>query len=162
MVVVAIIAVLAAIVVPTFTTESKKSKAKSEVAAMFAELGVREEQYKLENGTYLESAACPTGTPASTPRDVDSCLAEGQPWDALRLHVPSVGKDVSKQQLYCTYEVTTNLSASTTAPAWAGFTAPPISWYFILATCDMDSNGVTSQYFASSENPKVVAHNDGN
>ncbi|NVB79597.1 MAG: prepilin-type N-terminal cleavage/methylation domain-containing protein, partial [Kofleriaceae bacterium] len=41
MVVVAIIAVLAAIVVPTFTKESKKSKAKSEVGAMFAELGVR-------------------------------------------------------------------------------------------------------------------------
>lgn len=164
MVVVAIIAVLAAIVVPTFTTESKKSKAKSEVGAMFAELAVREEQYKLENGSYLEAAACPPGAPASTPRDIASCTAASQPWDLLRVHAPSVGKDVTKQELYCTYEITTNLSASTTPPAWGGFTPPGsnVSWFFILATCDMDSNGVTSQYFASSENPKIVPHNDGN
>jgi type II secretory pathway pseudopilin PulG len=155
MVVVAIIAVLAMIVVPTFTKETKKSKAKSEVGAMFGELGIREDQYKTENGVYLEAEGCPTGTPASTTRAVDSCLVAGQPWDKLRVHTPS-------QKLYCTYEVTTNTSSTTTAPSWASFTAPATSWFFIVATCDMDSNGVTSQYFQSSMDKTIQLHNDGN
>ena len=59
MITVAIIAILAAIAVPVFTKQSRKSKASSEANAVFAELSVREEQYKLENGAYLTAAACP-------------------------------------------------------------------------------------------------------
>ena len=117
MVVVAIIGVLAAVVIPNFMQQSKKSKAKSEVGAMFAELGVREEQYKLENGSYLEAAACPSGTPSSTPRAVTACLATATPWDKLRVRPPSASSaTTTTPATYCTYQVTTNLSASTTPP----------------------------------------------
>lgn len=155
MVVVAIIAVLAAIVIPNFMTQSKKSKAMSEVGAMFGELAVREEQYKLENGTYLEAAGCPSGTPSSTKRAVSACLAAATPWDTLRIHTPST-------DVYCTYELTTNTSSSTTAPTGITFTAPSTSWFFVVATCDMDSNGTTSTYFASSVDSAIQKLNDGN
>ena len=51
MTVVAIIAILAVVVVPQFMSEAKKVTGDSEVNAMFAELGTKLEQYKLEQGT---------------------------------------------------------------------------------------------------------------
>src|SRR5690349_7886148 len=76
MIAVAIIAVLAAVVIPSFTKETKRGKSKSEVSPMFAELVTREEQYKTEQGSYWPTtagatAACPpsassTGTDMTT------------------------------------------------------------------------------------------------
>ena len=53
MIVVAIIAILAAVVIPNFMRETTKSKRKAEVTAMFAEIGVKQEQFKTENANYM-------------------------------------------------------------------------------------------------------------
>jgi Tfp pilus assembly protein PilE len=76
MFVVAIIAVLAALAIPAFTEESRKSKAKSEVVAFFAELAAKEEQYKIDKDVYLASAVCPAAT-STTGQSITGCVASG-------------------------------------------------------------------------------------
>ena len=141
MIVVAIIAVLAAVVVPTFMKESTRGRNKSEISPMFAELGNREEQYKQENGAYLAATACPTAASNSgTDMTTAACsTTAGQPWLLLRV-------SPSETTLHCSYVSATG--AAGTAPnsdaAWPttwGSHAPPTpgtlatGWYFIHATC---------------------------
>ncbi len=154
MIVVAIIAILAVIVVPQFTKETRKSKAMSEVGAMFGELAIREDQYKTENSVYLEAAACPT-SPGRAAQDASSCIAAATPWEALRVRLPTT-------KLYCSYQVVTNTTASPPAlPAGITFTAPAVSWYYILATCDQDGDKLESTYFTSTVDSKIQKLNDG-
>ena len=94
MIVVAIIAVLAIVVVPSFMKESKRSKAKSEVHPMVTELSTREEQYKIESNAYLPATACPpTSVAAGTDMTALACATTaGQPWVLLRVQ-PSHVRD---------------------------------------------------------------------
>ena len=157
MVTVVIIAILAAIAVPTFMKETRKSKSSSEVGPVFAELAVREEQYKLENGSYLDAS---TGCPAiagisSTAQDATTCIATGQPWNTLRVRLP-------EQNLYCSYAVTTGSGTGTNNPNAFTFTSPAGPWFYVLATCEMDGNTAThATYFTSSVDSTVQKQNDG-
>lgn len=83
---------------------------------MFAELQVREEQYKVDNGAYLGAPAC---------SDPAACAE----WKKLNV-TPPVPK------LACSYTITAGTSPAKPAPP-AGFTMEerPGSWYFIVATC---------------------------
>src|SRR5687768_5712813 len=101
MIAVAVIGVLAAIAIPHFSSESRRAKADTEIAPMFAELAVRQEQYKVDNGRYLTAAACPA-TPKSAPQTADACVAAGQPWNTLRVLLPT-------STLRCSYAMTTGL-----------------------------------------------------
>lgn len=154
MVVVAIIAVLSMLVVPSWAKSSRKSKAKSEVAAMFAELRYKQEAYKLDNNVYLTAAVCPA-TPSSHAQDATTCVASGTPWDTLRVQLPM-------QYLYCTYQITKGSSSQTPSPP-TGFTMaqPATSWYFIVATCNMDGATGNSTYFTSSVDPTIQTLNEG-
>lgn len=153
MIVVAVLAILAVVVVPMFTRETRKSKASSEVGAMFGELAVRQEQYKLENGAYLSTAKCPAA-PSAKGQSPAACLAAGSPWRQLRLQVENT--------LYCTYEVVAGKGAGTNNPSGFQFTSPAGAWFYIVATCDMDGNaGTLSTYFISSENPARQVQNEG-
>ena len=156
MITVAIIAILAAIAVPVFTKQSRKSKASSEANAVFAELSVREEQYKLENGAYLTAAACPAvSTISAKSQDATSCIASGQPWATMRVRLPETN-------LYCSYEITTGSTAGTNNPSGFTFTSPALPWFYILATCEMDGvTSVHSMYFMSSVDSKIQSRNDG-
>jgi type IV pilus assembly protein PilE len=151
----AIIAVLAAVAIPNFLSESRKTSASSEVASVFAELSTKEEQYKIDQSVYLSAAACPAA-PSSQPQDATSCTNAGQPWNALRISLPTT-------KLRCSYQVTAGATGTTPAPP-APFTmpAPAGGWYFILATCDMDdvstSNG---RYFTNSIDPKIQTDKEG-
>ncbi|MGE0871661.1 MAG: prepilin-type N-terminal cleavage/methylation domain-containing protein [Kofleriaceae bacterium] len=155
MITVAIIAVLAAIAIPSFFKESRKSKADSEVSAMFAELIAREEQYKSDNGSYLAAAACPSTTSPSGSAS-SACLASGSPWALLRVSPPV--------KLLCKYEISAGAASVTaTIPTGFSFTQPVTPWYTILATCDMDgSSAVNATYFASSVDTKIQKQNAGN
>ena len=137
MIVVAIIAVLAIVVVPSFMKESKRSKAKSEVHPMVTELSTREEQYKIEWNEYLPATACPpTSVAAGTDMTALACATTaGQPWVKLRVQPP-------QSKLTCAYTVATgaggaNPSTDGAWPTWATAptNAPAVSWYFIVATC---------------------------
>ena len=155
MVVVAMISVLAAIALPSFLREGRRAKADTEVSPMFAELAIREEQRKMETGAYLAAAACPA-TPSKTPQAIASCTATGAPWNTLHVNPP-----VSR--LRCSYQIVTGLAGdSVTNPAGFTFSAPPMAWFYILATCDIDgSSAVNSTFFTSSVDTTIQHQNVG-
>lgn len=158
MIVVVIIAILAAVVVPMFTGESKKVKVRTEVNAMFAELSAKQERYKSENNVYLAVAECPT--PASaTPKAVTLCQNTGDPWLDLGIIPP-------EQSLRCSYEVYIGDSATApTAPTGATVVIPSAyvatSWYMLHARCNMDGDGVIAHYVQSSFDGTMQVTNEG-
>lgn len=157
MIVVGIVAILAAIVVPSFFKESRKSKARSETAYMFGELAVREDQYKLERGVYLAATACPTSPPGPTGVTLDSltCDDTGSPWDLMRVRV-------GESRLYCSYTITTGTGTGTTNPSGFTWSSPATSWYYIIATCNTDgTTGTESTYFVSSSDSTIQKLNEG-
>lgn len=148
MIAVAIVAVLAVVVIPSFMKESTRGKAKSEVSPMFAELGTREEQYKLENNAYLATAACPASANA---QGTDVVTTPCSSWTTLRVQ-PSSGK------LTCSYVIRTGAAgvapnADTEWPVWLTdptvAVTPAVSWYFIKATCP------SNEYFTASWDTKI-------
>ena len=154
MITVAIIALLAGIAVPAFFGESRKSRARSEVTWVFAELGIREDQYRLENGAYLNAAPCPAA-PSAVAQDATPCVATGQPWASLRVRL-------QETQLYCSYEVVAGTGTGTNNPGGFTFTSPAGAWYYIIATCNMDNNtAVNSTYFVSNIDSNLQRQNEG-
>ena len=138
-IVVAILGVLAALVIPNWAQSARNRKYDPEISAMFTEMSTREEQYKSEvgNGAYLTEAECP-GTPTPNGSDFNAtCVTTGSTWAELRV-VPT------DSAIRCTYAITTGLPGATPAPP-----APCVlpvnavagSWYYIIATCDMDGEG---------------------
>lgn len=156
MIAVVVIGILAAIALPNFMHEARESKARSEVNAVFAELMTKEFQYKIDNPTYLQAAACPSGTPSSQTRPAAECadLTTGV-WAPMRVSLP-------EQDLYCTYEIYTGTSAETPSPP-SGFTMPQpaTSWFYILATCNMKGGSTNAYYFTSSVDTSIQAQNEG-
>lgn len=156
MIAVVVIGILAAIALPNFMHEARESKARSEVAAVFAELSTKEFQYKIDNPTFLQAAGCPSGTPSSTQRDAAPCtdLSTGV-WAPMRVALPETS-------LYCTYEIYTGTSGETPSPP-AGFTMPQpaTSWFYILATCNMKGGATNAYYFTSSVDTSIQAQNEG-
>lgn len=162
MVAVAVVGVLAYLVIPTFAKESRKSKASSEVAYMFGELAVREDQYKLEKGSYLAATACPTALPAPTGVAVSTLQATGgcdapttSAWDQMRVRL-------GESKLYCQYTIATGSGTGTSAPTGFTWASPATAWYYLLATCDGDGNTTTNaQYFTASTDSTVQKLNEG-
>ena len=157
MIAVIVIGILAAIALPNFLHESRESKARSEVAAMFAELTTKEFQYKIDNPTYLQAAACPGGTPSSTARDATACSGTGGVWEPMRVNLP-------EQELYCTYEIQTGTASEVPAPPGNPpftMTQPATSWFYILATCNMTGGPTSALYFTSSVDTTIQAQNEG-
>lgn len=154
MVVVVILGVLAKLAIPAWTDQSNKSKARSEVNAVLAELAAKELQYHQDNNAYLTATACPAA-PAQAGQDASSCLASGTAWTKLRVALP-------EKTLYCSYAITTGTSSQTPSPP-SPFTMPAqaTSWYYIVATCDMDGKSTNSSYFTSSYDAKIQASNEG-
>jgi type II secretory pathway pseudopilin PulG len=166
MVVVVIIAILAAIVVPTFVREGRKAKADSEIAAMFAEIANKEEQYKVEKGVYLAATQCPSTT-STAGVDFNSTCQSVSNWAAMRVLATSTA-------IRCKYTVTVG-NANTTLTPGSTFTVPcstsgacstvtpATAWYYITAICDMDGQGDSSTnttFFQSSLDTKY--QKDGN
>jgi type IV pilus assembly protein PilA len=159
MIVVALIGILAAVALPSFTRESRKAKGDSEVAAYFGELKVREEQYALENGVYLSTGASETAIFPATPS------AAGQPlgtlpatWQTLKVRTP----ETTARCGYVVIAGTKNSSAGTIATTSFAYTPPAKNWFYILARCDLDGNNtVDSYYFISNDNSKIQKLNYG-
>ena len=159
MIVVALIGILAAIALPSFTRESRKAKGDSEVAAFFGELKVREEQYALENGVYLSTGASETATFPATPTAAAQTLGTlPATWQTLKIRTP-------ESTARCGYVVvagTKTSSAGSIATTSFGFTPPAKNWFYILAHCDLDGNNtVNSYYFISNDTSKIEKINYG-
>jgi Tfp pilus assembly protein PilE len=158
MIVVAIIAILAKIVVPYFVRESRKAKADTEIAAMFAEISTKEEQYKSDNnGVYMAATQCPTTTSTAGVDFNSTCVTSGTGFYNLRVMATDT-------KIRCKYTVTVGAANTALAPA-SPFTVPcassgacstvtpATSWYYITAICDMDGQGDSSTnttFFQSS------------
>ena len=158
MVVVAVIGVLAVVVIPAWAKQAQSAKADSEISAMTAQILTREEQYKSElgNGKYLAAAQCPAAvTPSGANWNTSCATAAG--WSTLHVSAPN-------SSMYCTYQVVAGAAGTTPSPP-AGFTMsqPSGSWYYIVATCDMDNRSTTpsATFFRSSVDSKLQKQNYG-
>jgi len=159
MVTVAIVGVLAAIALPSFTSSARKSKGDSEVASYFGELAVREEQYAVENGKYLATGTSESTTFPTTPTPNGTSVATlPTAWQTLKIRTP-------ESTARCGYVVMAGTKADAggaMATGTFGFTTPQKNWFYILARCDLDGDSaVDSYYFISSENAKIQKINHG-
>jgi prepilin-type N-terminal cleavage/methylation domain-containing protein len=165
MVTLAVVSILAVIALPSFLRESRKTRASSEIQPLFNDLRVKLEQYLQENGKYPdtigEAAMHPDNKPVGTLRALFPVPKE---WDTIRFH--NSGND----KVYCSYTWATGLAdkednvgkvAGDDPPDGFAFKVPAISWYYLLAKCDMNGDGAFSYYFASSTNPSIQAINPG-
>jgi prepilin-type N-terminal cleavage/methylation domain-containing protein len=168
MVTVAVIAILAAIAVPSFFGETRKAKASSEIQPMFNDIRNRLEQYLQEHGSYPpsppggEAALAPAGAPGTT----KTALGTPTGWALLKLRTSGDDK------VGCRYAWVTGRQADPIGAQAAlfGFAKPAADWYYLLAKCDMDNSGAGSGtgggdgfswYFASSTDPTLQKRNDG-
>jgi type II secretory pathway pseudopilin PulG len=159
---VAVISILAAIALPSFFGEARKTKAFSEVQPIFSDLSVRLEQYVQERGTYPptigEGTLHPAGTPVATQRPINPLPTE---WQDIKVRI--TGND----KVYCGYTWVSGLAGDganigAEATTRFGFTAPAINWYYLLAKCDMDGDpSAFSWYFASSVDPTIKRADEG-
>jgi prepilin-type N-terminal cleavage/methylation domain-containing protein len=159
MIVVAIVAVLAAIALPTFASESRKAKGDSEVAAFFAELGVREEQYAVENGRYLSTSGGEATTFPATPSPRLQTLGTlPSTWQTLKVRTP-------ESSARCGFVVVAGAktdAAGAIAGTTFGYTPPARNWFYLLAHCNLDGNSsVDSYYFTSSDDARIQKSNYG-
>lgn len=159
MVAVAVVGVLAALALPTFASESRKAKGDAEVAAFFAELAVREEQYAVENGRYLSTASAESATFPTTPSASAQALGTlPATWQTLKVKLPET-------MARCGYVVIAGGSgnaAGTMASTTFAYTPPSKNWFYVLAHCDLDGNAATdSYYFASSDDSRILKSNYG-
>jgi prepilin-type N-terminal cleavage/methylation domain-containing protein len=150
-VVVSIIGFLSLVVIPGWFKETNKGKYDSEVNAMMSEIIAKEEQYKIEYGSYKATPTCPaTPVNAGSGTDITPCLTSAS-WTALRMS-PALST------LRCTYTITTGTPNTVASPGLTGvtFNGGPGYWYYVVATCDMDGKGGTnSSYLAGSTNTKI-------
>lgn len=170
MVVVAIIAVLAAIVVPTFTTDAHKAKGKSEVNAMFAAIGPKEETYKQEFGTYLDAPKCPPSGPvaAGSGYNFSTYTTDGTCDPVWNTSLRIVAADTWK---HCSYVIVKGAKTDTLTPpdsflnsqgAAAAEPAMASGWWYVEAECDEDSAGGTNAlYYMSSVDSHIQVKNSG-
>jgi len=168
MIVVAIIAILAAVVVPTFLTSANKTKGKTEVTAMFAEIAMKEAQYKTESSTnvFLAASKCHSSGPQKAGYNFQNiCVTSGSAWESLRIQPP-------ESTMYCAYTIVVGLKTDTLTPPGtfknsrgsAGTAEPSLSsgWWYVLADCDEDSHGGTNaQYYMSSLDSTLQVTNSG-
>jgi prepilin-type N-terminal cleavage/methylation domain-containing protein len=159
MIVVALIGVLAAIALPSFTRETRKAKGDSEVAAFFGELKIREEQYAVENGAYLSTGTSETNTfPATVGAAAQILGTLPTTWQSLKVRTP-------ESSARCGYVVVAGLktdTAGTMATTSFAYTAPAKNWFYVLARCNLDGNStVDSYYFISNDNSKIQKINHG-
>lgn len=153
MITVVVIAILAVVVVPTFFRETRKTRSASEVAPMMAEFATKLEQFKVETGAYPVLAACP----ATTSRAGSLASTCSAIWGPVRINPPV--------RLSCQYRVGSgNATTAPNATDFPGFTmpTPATSWFWVLATCDMDDNSATNAtYFINSLDPTIQRLNEG-
>jgi prepilin-type N-terminal cleavage/methylation domain-containing protein len=156
LVTIALIGVLAAIAIPVFTDSKRKATSASEVNEFFAEFRVRQDQYALENGKYLETGANETSMFPAAPAAGGQALGLlPTAWKQLRIRPPETS------EVRCAYVVlagtNTPLTGTVGAKATAmGFSAPAKNWYYVLARCNADNDtAVDAYYMTTSESADI-------
>ena len=165
MIVVAIIGILATVAIFMFTRYIARARA-SEVPAVFAEFKVREQQFHLENEAYLSTGAndddyFPTANPpGKTPQTYVRTANPG--WVSLKLNP-------DKPELYCVYVAIAGPGGDATNVGPKASAAPfnltaadiPINWFYLMAECDFDGDGISATYYALSDHEGTIVSNPG-
>jgi len=154
MIVIIMIAILAAIAIPAFTHDTQRTKANAEVAAFFGELAIREEQFKVDNGSYMATVACPATT-SQVGQAVD-CNQPTKAWDGLNVQLPMANA-------YCSYKIDVGTGAGVQTDAVTGFVlnSPAGNWYYMSAICDMNGDGTNAMYYTNSVDSTIQQLNEG-
>ncbi len=165
MIVVAIIGVLASMAVYLFGSQKKRVEATTEVTVVFTELRVKQEQFRLENGSFLSTGTSePDLYPPSSPATDGGKVALPSPatGDMLTLRfAPDI------QATRCGYvsiagEGGDATNVGSVASSEFSYVPPAVDWYYLLAQCDMDQDStVDSFYFQHSEDSKLYYINQG-
>jgi prepilin-type N-terminal cleavage/methylation domain-containing protein len=156
---VAIVSVLAAIALPSFTSQSRKAKGDAEVGAFFAELRTREEQYAVENGKFLSTGTSESNMFPTTPAAAGQTLGTlPTTWQSLKIRTP-------EDKARCSYVVvggTKTDAAGSIATTSFAYTPPAKNWFYVLARCDLDNDStVDSYYFVSNDAATIQKINYG-
>jgi prepilin-type N-terminal cleavage/methylation domain-containing protein len=143
MIVVALIAVLAAIAIPAFSGESKKARAESEVMPFLVEIGNKQEAFAQTHPGYqstLQWFTIPAGT-----------------WTDLRIEPPNdKGRCIYFTRGGDASEAAGNLPDAELAACNISYDPPAMNFYYALAMCDMDGDGINSCYMISSDNSTLT------
>jgi prepilin-type N-terminal cleavage/methylation domain-containing protein len=171
-VVLALISILAAIAIPTFFSESRRAKGAAEVQTIFNDLRTRMDTYMQETALYpptIGESTLHPATPASTEQPLFPLPTA---WTDAKIRITNApddnGDGVPETQVYCGYTWVTgapnDVAAVGTEGAAFGFVPPvDVSWYYLLAKCDLDGDStLDSFYFSSSVDPTVLKRNEGN
>jgi prepilin-type N-terminal cleavage/methylation domain-containing protein len=166
LIVIAMIAVLAAIALPSYWGTSRKSKADAEVGPLFNDLHSRMQQFSLENGLYPatlgEGTLCPA-TPGTTKQDLYACANYNTAWrDGLKMRLSG------SNEVYCGYTWVSGLAGDASnigavaAAAPFNFTVPETNWYYLFARCNLDGDAAVDAFaFSSSVDPTIMWLNRG-
>lgn len=151
MVVVAIIGILAAIAVFTYTRSVKRARV-SEVRNVMAEFKLRQEKYYVENDEYLATGVDDADIfPTPSAGDPTSISSPPTEWDTL-------GINLGKGELWCGFvSIVGEAGDATTIGSIAtlfGFTtAPAEDWYYVVADCPFND----SYYLVVSNNDAFLS-----
>jgi type IV pilus assembly protein PilE len=182
MVVVAIVAILAAVVIPQFMSGATKSKRLTEINAFFAELTVKQDQFKLESSKYMGLATdtnyvgtttCPATLPSADYNFSTTCVTSGSAWEKLRVEPPSLSSSTGSTgfMVRCQYTITAGLGGTTwTVPtsfknsqgATGDEKTPAGPWWYVHAKCDEIAGGTYAEYYTSSVDHRIQKKNEGN
>ena len=160
MIVVAIVGILAGVAVFMFGKSSDKVKVESETAAVIGEFKIRQQQYQLENGSYLATGAAETDVhPAGVYDGKNSLAPIPATWTQLKF-------TTSKNAVRCGYVVITGDGGDDTnigpIATSMGVTVPATDWYYVLAECDSDGDSsVNAYYLATSVSDEIAVENPG-
>jgi prepilin-type N-terminal cleavage/methylation domain-containing protein len=159
MVVVGLIAVLAAVAVPMFMAEEREATADAEVNAMFTEMGLKEQEYKLENGVYFSTGATDAATfPATPTMKLQNLTPQPATWNTLKINPP----EATAKCGYVAIAGLANAAPGAIASGQFGFTAPKQPYYYLIAHCNLDgSTAKDGYYFQSSTDSTIKKINAG-
>ncbi|MCD6499749.1 MAG: type II secretion system protein [Deltaproteobacteria bacterium] len=131
----------------------------SEVYAMIASLKNAEDSYKAETGQYLSTGNSETDYyPVLRSAGTEPTRKLFQPtdprWKALGVSPPS-------KHIYCGYVVIAGTANNLAGAGSRGVTifggaAPKVDWYYIRASCDLDSNASKDSFFETAFDRQVV------
>jgi prepilin-type N-terminal cleavage/methylation domain-containing protein len=170
-IVITIIAVLAAIALPAYKRYMDSGRA-AEAAAMLGEIRTREEAYKAEYGSYLNSQTTPSEVAANLFPAVGTCPFSSQvepcakpasttsvPAATIPTNWTTLGINSQKNMLYCGYA----------AFAGAGGTHPTLTlgsailssnqtgpWWYAIAICDNNRTVTNNTTYVTAYNSTII------
>jgi len=169
LVTIAVISILAAIAIPSFFSETRKTRARAEVEPIFNDIRIRMDQYLQEKGVYPNTHTEAKLHP-SDPGDGIAHSIQPLPKEWTDLNIRITGAD----QVFCRYTWVTGRPGDpqtgepnpalveTTGKDVFSFKAPPYDWYYLLARCRIDPGHTDFTWaFTSSVDSSVKWSNEG-